>query len=1251
MPARSEYHDFPTVWAELQTSKPTETPVWVDVSHLFKSSSVKRGRSEELERTQTGTLRLRLDASDRRFDATYRGELANYVTNPSGETGSTGWQTYGSNTLVRSREHSRFGAWSFKATYQSDLRLASWATLAAGSDATTDFSVWVWIPANWNGGGIYVGEDGTFAGAAYVEGGAPADMTKRDQWQRIYVREFLSNDNSGILIIRAIDPPTAGRFIYVDGAQVEQRPNLAPNPGLDTTTSPWVGFGAALSIDTVEKHDGPGAMKVSFSGSHVGARLPLIPVDPSTTYRFGGWMLFNGGAIRSIWVDQIGENGQVVASQIKTLPHSGGWLFDYVQLTTHPLARGVYCYVLYDGPVGSGGASRVGFNYQAGSFSDTVNSNVYADLTSIGAPSLRVDLWANVLNPSYDGSTFLWTAEGGSVNDRIVAGAVAAGVDLHVILNSNNITAGGHSDADLAAIATAVVNRWSSVKSIEIYNEPQIAFGNRACSAARYSSMLTAVSNAVKAARPSVTVVGFSAMNAAEAFFGTVLSTATYPNVDKWAVHPYMDPRKEGINGPTHNWSFYGKTKGVYDQAAAAGQAKPVWITEFGSSQTVACTDPYWCTPGNTDVTEAEQNAFLVDALTRAFGTAAGQFGSFVERFFVYSYRDNGPSTSSLEENFGIRQYNATDPSLGAAKAARAGIQSWIAANPGGSGVFYLDDVFLERGGSGPPNDYVDGTVDNCRWSGTPHASTSYRGGPYYPNVKPFRRMRISLGENNVPNPNFDLDAANWFANPGGAWSRVANGAEGPPKFGNAHGKLTVLHQASNANSFCDFTIPEMATEGVVFTGSVYLRGFGATVGKTITVQLYESGGASGEFPSSMPDAPLGTFAWATAVLTLTTDWQRVIVTGRFEKNDRAQARLYILPGPSSYADGDWLHVAGAQIALGGPQAFTRGKKARMTAYIEEFPEDWQHRGVGYVDLDGVDAFASLAEADVYDPASWPAEQSGARANRILDNIAWPGNGTLPGSRDIDTGLSTVQGKTYDEPTDALPELLLLQETELGFLFVNASGAIVFKDRHHRLKNRSIVKTIFEQRAPFGPPVVAARSVSAPPYAGSVPYKNVKFAEAGAHIRNDVAIDRPGGTLQRVLSETSRQEFNRRTLSRQPLLTSDSDAADMASYLLSRYENPEYRPARLLLDLRMDANLLVEALEHELDDRIRVTFDPLGDGLQMVDKEAYIESISETIERNSIRFEYELSPADVADYWILDSAANSVLGVSTRLAY
>lgn len=68
-------------------------------------------------------------------------------------------------------------------------------------------------------------------------------------------------------------------------------------------------------------------------------------------------------------------------------------------------------------------------------------------------------------------------------------------------------------------------------------------------------------------------------------------------------------------------------------------------------------------------------------------------------------------------------------------------VRIFVLTNAAG-GVFdvHTDGWQFELGSA--PTAYNDGDQDNGRWEGTPHASRSFFGAPYYPNVKPMRRVR-----------------------------------------------------------------------------------------------------------------------------------------------------------------------------------------------------------------------------------------------------------------------------------------------------------------------------------------------------------------------------------------------------------------------------------------------------------------------------------------------------------------------------
>lgn len=79
----------------------------------------------------------------------------------------------------------------------------------------------------------------------------------------------------------------------------------------------------------------------------------------------------------------------------------------------------------------------------------------------------------------------------------------------------------------------------------------------------------------------------------------------------------------------------------------------------------------------------------------------------------------------------------ATAPALTAKAFCRFRTAAGVAV------TFFIDGCQMEEASSA--STYVDGDQDNARWSGTAHASASYLGGPYYPNIVPLRRFRLRL--------------------------------------------------------------------------------------------------------------------------------------------------------------------------------------------------------------------------------------------------------------------------------------------------------------------------------------------------------------------------------------------------------------------------------------------------------------------------------------------------------------------------
>jgi len=142
----------------------------------------------------------------------------NLCTNPSFETGTTGYTTGGTNTIATSATVQRRGVYSCKCTFaDNDLTLSYAATLTAVAYVGT---IDIYIPTAYDGTELTL----TWTGytSATVTAGKP-DMTIRDHWQRIsaYITP-VGGDLAGTLTLSETGTNgTAGIFVYVDGVQIE----------------------------------------------------------------------------------------------------------------------------------------------------------------------------------------------------------------------------------------------------------------------------------------------------------------------------------------------------------------------------------------------------------------------------------------------------------------------------------------------------------------------------------------------------------------------------------------------------------------------------------------------------------------------------------------------------------------------------------------------------------------------------------------------------------------------------------------------------------------------------------------------------------------------------------------------------------------------------------------------------------------------------------------------------------------------
>ncbi|MEW9699925.1 sugar-binding protein [Paenibacillus sp. SI8] len=183
----------------------------------------------------------------------------------------------------------------------------------------------------------------------------------------------------------------------------------------------------------------------------------------------------------------------------------------------------------------------------------------------------------------------------------------------------------------------------NQLKAVEIYNEYNAHFGDRGDGPADsrpdyYYQMLRKSYETIKAAHPDVTIVGLASANLPFDWIEEVFQLGSLQYMDVVSIHPYYYPAEPELLGPDLE-QLQNLIK-TYN----GGQAKPIWITEFG-----------WATHLSLQgVSEKTQAEYIVRYYVTAI--AAG-----IEKIFIYDFMNDGAEKTNRENNFGIIRYVGDD--------------------------------------------------------------------------------------------------------------------------------------------------------------------------------------------------------------------------------------------------------------------------------------------------------------------------------------------------------------------------------------------------------------------------------------------------------------------------------------------------------------------------------------------------------------------------------------------------------------
>lgn len=165
-----------------------------------------------------------------------------------------------------------------------------------------------------------------------------------------------------------------------------------------------------------------------------------------------------------------------------------------------------------------------------------------------------------------------------------------------------------------------------------------------------------------------------------------------------------------------------------------------------------------------------------------------------------------------------------------------------------------------------------------------------------------------------------------------------------------------------------------------------------------------------------------------------------------------------------------------------------------------------------------------------------------------------------------------------------------------------------------------------------------------------VPYAELVIRDDDQDLWSRVLVDRGTGRVFTAEDAAAREEFGPRTLqTRSTLLALDTQAEDLAAALLARYKDPHERPVQLVLSGGNEA-AQTQMLALELGDRVSIIRRPPPAGSDPITLDARVEGIAHHIVgAEAMTTTLDLVP--VFGYWILEDSVWGLLDETTVVGW
>lgn len=255
----------------------------------------------------------------------------------------------------------------------------------------------------------------------------------------------------------------------------------------------------------------------------------------------------------------------------------------------------------------------------------------------------------------------------------------------------------------------------------------------------------------------------------------------------------------------------------------------------------------------------------------------------------------------------------------------------------------------------------------------------------------------------------------------------------------------------------------------------------------------------------------------------------------------------------------------------------TAGTAVQFFGVVEDWNIAYDPGGQSIASCQAFDSFSFLTNVQFND-VTFAEEQVSVRLNNVLDEINWSAD-----AREISGVGATLAGTVIADPVSVLPYMQTVANSDPGDVFISKTGSVVFAGRNTTFTSDGLVLS---------------------DSGTAVPYKTISAIYGSELLFNSAIVTSVAGTAT-ALNNTSITIYGQRDLTRPTFLSDTGQLEELASFLVTRYANPEFRFEGVTVDVRaITPEQKAQVLDLELADVVKVEFTPnnIGDPIERYGK-------------------------------------------------